>query len=71
VSLVDQKLAKWQEQYELLKVARARLNDAMAKPGPVPIELKDEVERLHRTCDAALHELNAEYTRLKDGGGSQ
>lgn len=68
---VDEKLAKWQEQYELLKVARARLKEAMAQPGPVPGELKDEVERLHRACGAALDELNAEYKRLKDGGDSQ
>jgi len=71
VNRVDEKLAKWQEQYELLKLARARLKEAMAKPDPVPAELKDEVERLHRACGAALDELNAEYKRLKDGGDSQ
>jgi hypothetical protein len=71
VNRVDEKLAKWQQHYELLKVARARLKEAMATPGPVPSELKDEVDRLHRLCGAALDELNAEYKRLKDGGDSQ
>jgi hypothetical protein len=71
VNRVDQKLAKWQQQYELLKAARAKLKEAMAAPGPVPAELKDEVDRLHRLCGTALDELNAEYQRLKDGGDSQ
>lgn len=71
VNRIDKKLAQWQEQYELLKLARARLKEAMARPGPVPAELKDEVERLHRTCGTALEELNAEYKRMKDGGDSQ
>lgn len=71
VNRVDRKLAEWQTQYELLKVARARLKEAMATPDPVPAELKDEVDRLLRTCGVALDELNAEYKRLKDGGDSQ
>lgn len=68
---VDRKLAEWLAQYELLKVARARLKEAMATTEPVPAELKNEVDRLLRTCGAALDELNAEYKRLKDGGDSQ
>ena len=68
---VDEKLAKWQEQYEQLKVARARLKEAIEKPGPVPAHLTEEVERLFRSCGVALDELNAEYKRLKDTHNSR
>jgi hypothetical protein len=68
VNRVDEKLAQWQEQYELLKLARARVKEAMELPGPVPAELKEEVSRLLRICGDALNALNEEYKRLKDGG---
>jgi hypothetical protein len=62
---VEAKLAKWAELYERLKEARSRLKAATAGPGPVPQDLKEEVELLQHQCTVALDELNAEYARLK------
>lgn len=67
---VDQKLAKWTELYERLKVARARLREAASEADSVQADLKMEVQLLQRQCGAALDELQAEYARMKDGGDS-
>ena len=67
VNRVDAKLAKWTELYGQLKEARTRLKEALQQPGPEPVALKAEVDRLQRACGEALDELQAEFARMKAG----
>jgi hypothetical protein len=67
---VDQKLARWVELYEQLKLARARLKAAAGEPEAVRAELTEQVHSLQRQCGVALDELQAEYARMKDPGNS-
>ena len=61
---VDAKIAKWNELYAQLKVARTKLKEATPDERAA---LKSEVEHLQRQCGAALDELQAEYIKLKTG----
>lgn len=57
-------LAMWAKHHEELQAVRIKVKDAKAH-GPVPAELKYELEFIERKCGKALDELLEAYRQQK------
>jgi hypothetical protein len=65
---VEQSLAKWATLHDQFQVVRARYKSASERPGPIPEELRHELEFIQRKCEKALDDLLEAYRTAKSGG---
>ena len=61
---VEELLAKWAEHHEELQAIRIQVKEAKTH-GPVPAELKYELEFIERKCGKALDELLEAYRQQR------